>query len=289
MDSNETQDKAESKNKSFFDNLNPTQLFLFGIVAGVLVLCTIGFFILLGIFLKTGSLSWLVGEKDDDLIVDVVDDDVVVDNELNGGTVGSAPKMIDIAASVGLDLKKFSSCVQEKKFAEKVEADVKEVQAAGVSGTPYSVVIGPKGETIPIKGAFPYDTVEGVVKQLLGQPVSAVLVASLPKAENITVRPVDPAKESVKGNKNASVTIIEYSDFECIFCSRFHETMNKLVSAYNNDVRWVYRHFPIDELHRKARTEALASECAREQGKFWEFTDSVFSVTPSNDGLDITL
>ena len=65
--------------------------------------------------------------------------------------------------------------------------------------------------------------------------------------------------------------------------------MQQVMAANGDNVRWVYRHFPLDSLHQKARTEALASECAGEQGKFWEFTNSVFEVTPSNDGMDITL
>jgi len=98
------------------------------------------------------------------------------------------------------------------------------------------------------------------------QPAPAV--ATKPRA-------VDEKEDHIRGPKNAKVTVIEYSDFECPFCARFHPTMQRLVENYPNDVRWVYRHFPLESIHPKARTLALASECASEQGKFWEFADTI--------------
>lgn len=102
-----------------------------------------------------------------------------------------------------------------------------------------------------------------------------------------TFREVDPARDHIRGAANAKVTVIEYSDYECPFCKRFHTTLQQLLQEYPNDVRWVYRHFPLEQLHSKAKAEANASECAAEQGKFWEFSDIVFRETPSNDGLDL--
>jgi len=99
-------------------------------------------------------------------------------------------------------------------------------------------------------------------------------------------RAVDAKKDHIRGPATAKVTIIEYSDLECPFCKRFHETMKQVLAAYPNDVRWVYRHAPLSQLHSKAPAEANAAECAAEQGKFWEFIDEVFAVTPANNGLD---
>lgn len=62
--------------------------------------------------------------------------------------------------------------------------------------------------------------------------------------------------------------------------------MQRLTEEYDGKVRWVYRHFPLRSLHQKATKEAEATECAGEQGKFWEYLDKLFEVTPSNDGLD---
>ncbi len=91
-----------------------------------------------------------------------------------------------------------------------------------------------------------------------------------------------------KGGKDAKVTIVEFSDTECPFCKRFHDTMNQAMAKYGDNIKWVYKHAPLDSLHKKARKEAVAAECAGEIGGnkgFWKFLDTLFEVTPSNDGL----
>jgi len=107
---------------------------------------------------------------------------------------------------------------------------------------------------------------------------------------NITVRPITN-QDHIFGNPDASVKIIEFSDIECPFCKRFHSTMNQVLDEYgkNGQVAWVYRHFPLDTLHPKARKEAEATECANELGgndKFWAYLNRIFEVTPSNNNLD---
>lgn len=95
--------------------------------------------------------------------------------------------------------------------------------------------------------------------------------------------------DHVRGDRNARVLMIEYSDLECPFCKSFHPTAQKALSEYSGKIAWVYRHFPLDPIHSKADKEAEAAECAAEQGgndAFWKFVDKVFEVTPSNNGLD---
>lgn len=101
-----------------------------------------------------------------------------------------------------------------------------------------------------------------------------------------------PTKDDhVYGNIDAPVTLIEYSDFECPFCKRFHRTAKRLVDESKGQVKWVYRHFPIEQLHPiKARKESVASECANELGgndAFWKFADRLYELTPSNNRTDI--
>lgn len=96
--------------------------------------------------------------------------------------------------------------------------------------------------------------------------------------------------DHIIGNPNAKLSIIEFSDTECPFCKIFHETMNQIMEEYGKDgtVRWVYRHFPLDNLHKKARKEAEATECASDIGgkqKFWDYINRLYEITPSNDGL----
>lgn len=97
---------------------------------------------------------------------------------------------------------------------------------------------------------------------------------------------VDEKNDHIRGPKNAKVTIVEYSDFQCPFCSRFHDTMKQVLAAYPNDVRWIFKHFPLDSIHPMARKAGEAAECAGEQGKFWEYADALFINQASiNDAL----
>lgn len=87
------------------------------------------------------------------------------------------------------------------------------------------------------------------------------------------------AEDHIRGSQDAKVFLIEYSDFECPFCQRFHPTAQQVVDEYGGDVAWVYRHFPLDQIHPKARPAAEASECVAELGgedAFWAFTDEIF-------------
>ena len=101
-------------------------------------------------------------------------------------------------------------------------------------------------------------------------------------------RPVTSA-DHLRGDLNAKIVIVEYSDLECPFCKVFHATMEKVVDNSQGNVAWVYRHYPIAGLHPKAFHEAVAAECAWAQGgndAFWQYIDKVFEITPSNNKLD---
>jgi len=108
--------------------------------------------------------------------------------------------------------------------------------------------------------------------------------------QNAEIDLVPPAeKDHIIGSRNADLVIVEYSDTECPFCKTFHNTMHQIVRDYDGKVAWVYRHFPIAQLHSKAIKESEATECAAELGGnqvFWEYLDKIFETTNSNDSLD---
>ncbi len=86
------------------------------------------------------------------------------------------------------------------------------------------------------------------------------------------------------GSPDARITLIEYSDFECPFCKRFHQTAKALVDGSDGKVNWVYRHFPLDSHNPGAQRQAEAAECAGELGggeAFWAYTDAVYERTSS--------
>lgn len=123
-------------------------------------------------------------------------------------------------------------------------------------------------------------------KKIAVNPTPSAVTGEEEPAVAPEIRPVTD-EDHIRGNKNAKVTIVEYTDLECPFCKRFHETTQEVMKKYGDDVRLVIRHFPLDQLHAQARPEALATECAAEQGKFWELVDIIFAKTTSNDGLDL--
>ena len=83
--------------------------------------------------------------------------------------------------------------------------------------------------------------------------------------------------DHIRGNSNAKITLLEYSDFQCPFCQRHLPTITQLLDQYGDDIRVVYRHFPLTSIHPQAQISAEASECAAEQGKFWEMHDMLFA------------
>jgi protein-disulfide isomerase len=84
-----------------------------------------------------------------------------------------------------------------------------------------------------------------------------------------------------KGPADAPVTIIEFSDFQCPFCSRALPVLEEVMNRYPDDVRLVYRHLPLDRIHPRARAAAEASLCAEEQGQFWAYHDLLFANSKS--------
>lgn len=89
----------------------------------------------------------------------------------------------------------------------------------------------------------------------------------------------DPLR--LNGSPNALVTIVEFSDFTCPFCRQVNSTLKKVIAKYQGKVSLAYRDFPMSELHPQAQLAAEASRCAAEQGKFWEYHDSLFD-SPGN-------
>lgn len=119
-----------------------------------------------------------------------------------------------------------------------------------------------------------------------GQTATNPTPVNSPSAQNVkAVSQMD----HVLGSLDAPVKVIEFSDLECPFCKSFHPIMKKIMAEYQGKVAWIYRHFPLDNIHPKARSEAEAAECAGELGgneKFWAYIDRLFEITPSNNGLD---
>ena len=84
------------------------------------------------------------------------------------------------------------------------------------------------------------------------------------------------AERAFKGNKDARIVVLEYSDFQCPACSGAQEIVKEVLDQYQNNVRLEFRHFPLESIHPYAFQAAQAAECANQQGKFWEYHDLLF-------------
>lgn len=200
-----------------------------------------------------------------------------------GGTGAAAPGTTQKSAVVSAKLPIFDKCLASGKNADRVSRDANEGIKIGVQGTPYSIIWNKKnGAQVPVSGAYPIEN----VRTLLAQAQSANPPENKNKApeEILRIKPDD----HIRGNADSDIVIIEYSDLECPFCKRFHTTMQQLVKE-NGNIAWVYRHFPLDQIHPKARNEAAAAECVYDQGgndMFWKYVDRTFDITPGNNNLD---
>jgi Na+/H+ antiporter NhaA len=88
--------------------------------------------------------------------------------------------------------------------------------------------------------------------------------------------PVDPKRDHIRGSDDAPVTLVEYGDFECPNCGRAEPVVRELLNEFGGDLRYVFRHLPLSDVHPRAQMAAEAAEAADDQGAFWEMHDVLF-------------
>ena len=130
----------------------------------------------------------------------------------------------------------------------------------------------------------------GVNKSATPTAVNADLAAAINTEANI---PTVDDTDYIKGNPNAPILIVEYSDYDCPFCKAFHETMNRIIDEYGvtGKVAWVYRQFPIPQLHPNAPRISEAALCVGDiagNDAFWTFSDLVFEERNTNEPTNVT-
>ena len=140
----------------------------------------------------------------------------------------------------------------------------------------YEIIVTYQGTQVPVYTTLDGENlVQGVV------PIKTLLESADNAASPAPVEIIDASADDdpVKGNKVAPVEIIEFSDFQCPFCGKFYsETYNQVIDAYvkTGKASLVFRDFPLSNIHPYAQKAAEASECADEQGKFWEYHNKLF-------------
>jgi protein-disulfide isomerase len=173
-----------------------------------------------------------------------------------------------------IDKEEFDKCMNEKKHADTVQANIDSGRKAGVKGTPHSFVL--------VDDAI-YEIPGAQSEKGMREFFDDLLANNTLKAKDISEqKDIDPVTDDdwIKGKETAKITVIEYSDLDCPYCNQFHKSTLAIMTDYKDDVRWVFRHMPIDSLHPNARQKAEAAECIGDLGggvAFWEYLDKVFN------------
>ncbi len=179
-----------------------------------------------------------------------------------------------------------SECLQSNKYAEAVQADLNEGRSLGVNGTPAFFING-----FPISGAQPYELFEnaiglaeeGKLQEAFQESAQAQAQAQAEAtAQAALPKEVPLSDEPSKGPADAPITIVEYSDYQCPFCLRhFQQTVPQLQQYIDaGQVRYVFKDFPLHNIHPQAQKAHEAARCAREIGgdeMYWSMHDLLFS------------
>ena len=127
--------------------------------------------------------------------------------------------------------------------------------------------------TVGVLIAAALATLAGWVVFRLAAVLRGERTASLPM---VLDRPVDSRRDHVRGAPGAPMTLVEYGDFECPFCGRATGVVSELRERLGDELRYVFRHLPLTDVHEHAELAARAAEAAAEQGRFWEMHDVLF-------------
>jgi protein-disulfide isomerase len=201
------------------------------------------------------------------------------------------------AKEIGLNMSKWKAAFSSKKYEKDIKEDMALAEKLGARGTPSFFVNG-----TPLRGAQPKEAFKTLIDKKIEQADAllkkgikpADLYAELTKdgkdkadaAPTPAARPGEPDSNTVykaliedapvRGAKNAKVTIVEWSDFQCPFCGRVEPTVTKVLDEYKNDVRVAFKQLPLP-FHNNAHTAAEAALAAKAQGKFWEMHAKMFA------------
>lgn len=173
----------------------------------------------------------------------------------------------EIAKTLGADMAKYASCVDNETYQDNIDADTAEAQKAGGQGTPFTVIVDTKtGKSLPVSGALPYEQFKAAIESVNTEGAKA------------TIR-MPSASDHIIGSATAPIVLVEYSDFQCPYCQMVHPTLKRIAEESNGTIAWVYRNFPLYQIHPQATPAALAAECIAAQlgnEAFWSFADTIF-------------
>ena len=195
------------------------------------------------------------------------------------------PKELDlarIAQGAGVEPNRFQECLKSGKYRKAIQEEIRRAKEDNIFGTPTFVI--KVANEYRSSGTFVPEQFEQLMESILNpkrgnqnQPAAPSRAAP----RQVSPEPKKPVFFSdlegkpSKGPQSAPVTLVEFSDFHCPFCKRVGPTLDKLLENYPKKVRRIWRHFPLS-FHQGSQRTHEASQCAAEQGKFWEYHDKLF-------------
>src|SRR6478672_6436945 len=180
-------------------------------------------------------------------------------------------KMLEAAAKKkGVTVEKLIDQEVVSKIADPSDAEVEGYYYGNRVTRPFAEVKSQLKEGL--KQAKVRQAREEFIKNLRADS-NVVVLLSAPRVEVAH----DPAR--LRGNPKAPVMIVEFSDYQCPYCHQAEPTVKELLAKYGDKVSLSYRDFPLTSIHSQAQIAAVASRCALEQGKFWEYHDQMFTST----------
>jgi len=192
------------------------------------------------------------------------------------------------AEELGVAHADFANCLAEKRYAEAIDADFSLGQTRGVNSTP-SFFLNDQ----PVIGAYPLDYFNQAIAAIAAGDTVAAQPETAPQGPAVKPTPATIVMDNIgseKGDPNAPVTIVEYTDYQCPYCVRHAtETLPRIISELvdTGRVRYIVKDFPLDNIHPEARSAAVAARCAGEQNAYWEMHDELFARQQEWDGLGL--
>lgn len=180
---------------------------------------------------------------------------------------------VALGSELGLDTDALRDCLETGRYAADVVANRAEGQALGVTGTPSFFING-----YPLAGAKSAELFE-LIFALADADRLSDAYAQVPTPTPMPADQIPIAGSPVMGSADAALVMIEYSDYQCPFCSRYKsETFPKIKEAYIDTglIRYVFKDFPLS-FHAQANSAAQAARCAGDQGDYWGMHDLLFS------------
>ena len=177
------------------------------------------------------------------------------------------PDLLLYAQQLHIDVPRFQKALESGRFRQVIDDDAAMARGLGITATPTFFINGQQ-----LIGQQSVEKLNATIDAALNPGRSAIAAAP----GTVSIDKLNLSRAPVRGQEQAPVTIIEFSDLQCPFCARVTPTLRELMKQYPDQVRWVFKSFPLG-FHADSPVAHAAALAAERQGKFWEMHDLIFA------------